>query len=77
MQSLQSSRGKKLRDAQNLFIAEGLQSVREALTSKLSYLEVQTLYLTENAQQKATQEFGQQVQELNATTGSSETPIGS
>ena len=52
MQSLQSSRGKKLRDAQNLFIAEGLQSVREALTSKLSYLEVETLYLTENAQQK-------------------------
>jgi TrmH family RNA methyltransferase len=29
-----------------------LQSVREALTSKLSYLEVETLYLTENAQQK-------------------------
>jgi len=29
------------------------------------------------AAQKATQEFGQQVQELNATTGSSETPIGS
>ena len=29
------------------------------------------------AAQKATQEFGQQVQELNAGTGSNETPIGS
>ena len=29
------------------------------------------------AAQKATQEFGQQIQELNATTGSNETPIGS
>ncbi len=29
------------------------------------------------AAQKATQEFGQQVQELNAGNGSNETPIGS
>jgi len=49
VQSLQSSRGKKLRDAQNLFIAEGLQSVREALISKIPHFSLDTLYLTEAA----------------------------
>jgi TrmH family RNA methyltransferase len=52
VQSLQSARGKKLRDLQNLFIAEGLQSVREALNSKVAHLSVDTLYLTESARER-------------------------
>jgi TrmH family RNA methyltransferase len=48
VKALTRSRGKKNREAENAFIAEGIQAVREALNPKLTAgLEVKKVYVTE------------------------------
>ena len=58
VKALLGSRGKKYRELENTFVVEGMQSVREALTSKMQDgLKVKQLFLTANGLEKITSEF--------------------
>ena len=53
MKALLGSRGKKYRKEEKLFVADGLQSVREALTPKIaSAPKIERLYVTASGLEK-------------------------
>ena len=54
VKALLGSRGNKARRQEKLFVAEGLQSIREALSSNL--ITTQAIYLTENGRQLLAEE---------------------
>lgn len=56
VKALIGSRGKKNRDLENAFIAEGIQAVREALNPKLTEgLAIKRVYVTESGMKKLTE----------------------
>ena len=58
VKALLGSRGKKNRELENTFVAEGLQSVREALAPKMGEgLKVKQLFLTSGGLEKISAEF--------------------
>ena len=58
VKALLGSRGKKNRELENTFVAEGLQSVREALVPKMGEgLKVKQLFLTPDGLEKISAEF--------------------
>ena len=58
VKALLGSRGKKNRELENTFVAEGLQSVREALVPKMGEgLKVKQLFLTADGLEKISAEF--------------------
>lgn len=62
VKALIGSRGKKNRELENAFVAEGIQTVREALTTKIAkYLMVERLYLTELGSSKLISELGPEI----------------
>jgi TrmH family RNA methyltransferase len=62
VKALIGSRGKKNRELENAFVAEGIQTVREALTSKIAkHLMVERLYLTESGSSKLISDIGTEI----------------
>lgn len=60
VKALLGSRGKKFRREGKVFIADGIQSVREALTPQLEMApQVQELFLTDSGLAKLEEDFGQ------------------
>ena len=58
VKALLGSRGKKNRELENVFVAEGIQAVREALAPKLlEGLKVKQLFLTETGHKKLSAEI--------------------
>ena len=62
VRALLGSRGKKIRREESLFIADGMQSLRSAIQPKIPTAPlIQKIYLTEAGEEKARQEFGDQL----------------
>ena len=59
VKALIGSRGKKNRELENTFVAEGIQVVREALSSKMAEgLAVKKVYVTEDGLKKLSEDIG-------------------
>ena len=62
VKALLGSRGKKIRNTEHVFIADGVQSLRSALIPKISTAPIiEKLYLTETGQGKIRAEFAQEI----------------
>jgi TrmH family RNA methyltransferase len=62
VKALLGSRGKKIRNAEHLFIADGMQSLRGALNSHFdSAPKIEKIYATEEGLQKIAAEFGEKL----------------
>lgn len=74
VKALLSSRGKKIRREESIFIADGIQSLRSAISPKISSAPIiQKLYLTPRGEEKIREELGDNLvdaQELIPVTDS-------
>ena len=62
MKALLGPRGKKLRTLERTFVADGLQSIRSALTPRVQTAPlIDLIYLTESGYQKIRSEFAQEI----------------
>ena len=60
VQALLGSRGKKIRNLEHIFIADGMQSVRSALNPRVAYApRIVRLYLTDSGLERLLAEFSQ------------------